>query len=180
MSACRTRRGCFEKHEGFSANPWCLWVSDISYIQTEDLEDPDEGEYLVEGERAFISAFTYRRRGTRDTTHDTSVSIIATRVPRDGDSIGDRASTRKIRSGVTCSRAKARDRATRPRDEIIADRGGVSRGRAISHAAAFEVRYVVARATGDLGLPSREFPNLLARADAGASVRPRLTARRDS
>lgn len=30
------------KHEGFSANLWCLWVSDISYIQTGDLEDPDE------------------------------------------------------------------------------------------------------------------------------------------
>ncbi|XP_067211708.1 serine/threonine-protein phosphatase 4 regulatory subunit 1 isoform X2 [Linepithema humile] len=27
---------------GFSANLWCLWVSDISFIQTEDLEDPDE------------------------------------------------------------------------------------------------------------------------------------------
>lgn len=28
------------------------WLSDISYIQTEDLEDPDEGEYPVERVRA--------------------------------------------------------------------------------------------------------------------------------
>lgn len=54
------------KHEGFSANPWCLWVSDISYIQTEDLEDPDEGEYPVHV-RARIFYESDRCRRTRAT-----------------------------------------------------------------------------------------------------------------
>lgn len=55
-----TGRGCSENTRDFSANPWCLWVSDISYIQTEDLEDPDEGEYFVFHEAV-------RRRCTRAT-----------------------------------------------------------------------------------------------------------------
>lgn len=33
------------KHEGFSANPWCLWVSDIPYMKREYVDDSDEGEY---------------------------------------------------------------------------------------------------------------------------------------
>lgn len=44
MSACGSNEAA-QKHEGFSANPWCLWVSDISYIQKEELDDSDEGEY---------------------------------------------------------------------------------------------------------------------------------------
>lgn len=44
MSACGSNEAA-QKYEGFSANPWCLWVSDISYIQKENLDDSDEGEY---------------------------------------------------------------------------------------------------------------------------------------
>lgn len=45
MSDCGLDETAARKHEEFSANPWCLWVSDISYIQKEDLEGSDEGEY---------------------------------------------------------------------------------------------------------------------------------------
>ena len=33
-----------KKHEGFTFNPWCLWVSDISFLRNEDMEDTDERE----------------------------------------------------------------------------------------------------------------------------------------
>lgn len=28
----------------FTSNPWCLWVSDISFLRNEDMEDTDERE----------------------------------------------------------------------------------------------------------------------------------------
>lgn len=65
------------KHEGFSANPWCLWVSDISYIQTEDLEDPDEGEYHVSADAPLLYEGIVVARARDD---DTSGSL-GTRHP---------------------------------------------------------------------------------------------------
>lgn len=93
----------------------------------------------------------------RHATHDISSRWIAARVSRrlvdsrrPWSHVGPDSN---VPRGATRSRVCGRDRAIRPRDGIIANRG-VTRGHAISHAAAFEVRSIRrgarARATGIL------------------------------
>lgn len=78
------------KHEGFSANLWCLWVSDISYIQTEDLEDSDEGEYPMRicAHVFYGSAVARARASSASSTRLSSILCMATFLSRSGSPSG--------------------------------------------------------------------------------------------
>lgn len=103
MSECLwTGRDCSENTRDFPLTLGVLWVSDISYIQTEDLEDPDEGEYLVARTRLYFTRVPVvarvRRRVPRLDLGATWCLAV-----RSADSVDGVRAARKS-PGVTCAR----------------------------------------------------------------------------